>query len=158
MTKKPALAALSAAGVLVWPDDLSRDRLTSANSEQMIDTSNVVAVDTNPSIFRYPAYSDTRYIIELIAPHIVSTIPEKALEALADHSVIAGDFVTGTVSGARTALGHVTAVGVDLEDVFSVLENDAVAKFEASWRQLLDAYPTAPATAEDAHGRGKTVH
>jgi transaldolase len=51
-------------------------------------------------------------------------------------------------------LDDVSAVGVDLEDVFSLLEDDGVAKFAASWRQLLDAYPTSVTTAETAEGRG----
>jgi transaldolase len=36
-----------------------------------------------------------------------------------------------------------------------VLENDGVAKFAASWRQLLDAYSTSAVTAEYAQGRGE---
>src|SRR5215469_5537136 len=46
------LAALSAAGVSVWLDDLSRDRLQSGNLQELIDTKSVVGVTTNPSIFQ----------------------------------------------------------------------------------------------------------
>lgn len=52
MTQNPNLAALSAAGVSVWLDDLSRDRLTSGNLHELIDTKSVVGVTTNPSIFQ----------------------------------------------------------------------------------------------------------
>jgi transaldolase len=102
-----------------------------------------------------PAYPDTRYITELIAPNTVSTIPEPTLEALADHGVIVGDSIIGTASHAQTVLDDISAVGVDLEDVFNVLENDGVAKFTASWRQLLDAYPTSASTGENAQGGGE---
>jgi transaldolase len=102
-----------------------------------------------------PAYPDTMYITELIAPHTVSTIPEHTLEALADHGVIVADSITGTATHAQTVLDRITAVGVDLADVFAVLENDGVAKFATSWRQLLDAYPTSAGTAENAQGRGE---
>ena len=44
-------AALSAAGVSIWLDDLSRDRITSGNLQKLIDTIDVVGVTTNPSIF-----------------------------------------------------------------------------------------------------------
>jgi transaldolase len=101
-----------------------------------------------------PAYPDTMYVTDLIAPHTVSTIPEQTLEAVADHGVIVGDSVTGTATDAQTVLGDVSAVGVDLEDVFSVLENDGVAKFAASWRQLLDAYPTSGGSGESTQSRG----
>jgi transaldolase len=96
-----------------------------------------------------PAYPDTMYITELIAPHTVSTIPEHTLEAVADHGVIAADSIAGTATHAQRVLDDVTAVGVDLADVFATLENDGVAKFVASWRRLLDAYPTSAGTAEN---------
>ena len=42
---------LSDAGVSIWLDDLSRQRLTSGNLQELIDTKNVVGVTTNPTIF-----------------------------------------------------------------------------------------------------------
>jgi len=45
------LAALSAAGVAVWLDDLSRERLRSGNLAELIATKSVVGVNTNPTIF-----------------------------------------------------------------------------------------------------------
>src|SRR6195256_3048581 len=52
MTQNPNLAALSAAGVSVWLDDLSRGRLESGNLQELIDTKCVVGVTTNPTIFQ----------------------------------------------------------------------------------------------------------
>jgi transaldolase len=46
------LADLSSAGVAVWLDDLSRERLRSGNLEELVRDSNVVGVTTNPSIFQ----------------------------------------------------------------------------------------------------------
>lgn len=43
---------LSAAGVSIWLDDLSRQRITTGNLQELIDTRNVVGVTTNPSIFQ----------------------------------------------------------------------------------------------------------
>src|SRR6201987_654030 len=51
-SQNPNLAALSAAGVSVWLDDLSRDRLQSGNLQELIDTKSVVGVTTHPSIFQ----------------------------------------------------------------------------------------------------------
>lgn len=45
-------AQLSAAGVSIWLDDLSRERLTSGSLKKLIDEKNVVGVTTNPSIFQ----------------------------------------------------------------------------------------------------------
>jgi transaldolase len=104
-----------------------------------------------------PAYPDTMYVTELIAPHTVSTIPEHTLEALADHGVIVADSITGRIADAQTVLDNVSAVGVDLSDVFGVLENDGVAKFATSWQQLLDAYRASAGADEDVRGRGEPV-
>src|ERR1700744_148908 len=51
-SQNPNLAALSAAGVSVWLDDLSRDRLQSGNLKELIDTQSVVGVPPTPSIFQ----------------------------------------------------------------------------------------------------------
>ncbi|OBH60701.1 transaldolase [Mycobacterium sp. E2479] len=79
------------------------------------------------------AYPDTMYVTELVAPNTVSTIPEPTLEAVADHGFVAGDTVTGRATQAREVFDRLTAVGVDLPDVFAVLEHDGVSRFAASW-------------------------
>ncbi|WP_168627264.1 transaldolase [Cryobacterium sp. BB307] len=45
------LAALSAAGVSIWLDDLSRERIVSGGLQNLIDERHVVGVTTNPTIF-----------------------------------------------------------------------------------------------------------
>jgi transaldolase len=47
-----ALADLSAQGVSIWLDDISRERLVSGNLQQLVDTKHVVGVTSNPSIFQ----------------------------------------------------------------------------------------------------------
>lgn len=83
------------------------------------------------------AYPDTMYVTELVAPNTVSTIPEATLEAVAERGVIAGDNVTGTATQAQEAIDRLTAVGIDLPDVFVVLEHDGVSKFASSWSRAL---------------------
>ncbi|OBA81336.1 transaldolase [Mycobacterium sp. 1164966.3] len=84
-----------------------------------------------------PDYSDTLYVTELVAPNTVNTMPEKTIDAVADHGVINGDTVTGMASAAQEVFDQLSAVGVDLDDVFIVLENEGVEKFEDSWKELL---------------------
>src|SRR6059058_6159059 len=45
------LADLSRAGVSIWLDDLSRDRLTSGSLASLVADDHVVGVTTNPTIF-----------------------------------------------------------------------------------------------------------
>lgn len=84
-------------------------------------------------------YPDTLYVTELVAPHTVNTMPEATLEAVADHGDISGDTIAGTASAAQRVFDELSAVGIDLPDVFVVLEAEGVEKFETSWNELLDA-------------------
>src|ERR1700678_2455870 len=86
-----------------------------------------------------PDYSDTLYVTELVAPNTVNTMPEKTIDAVADHGEVTGDTVTGTASAAQEVFDNLSAIGIDLTDVFLVLEDEGVEKFEASWEELLDA-------------------
>ncbi len=86
-----------------------------------------------------PDYSDTLYVTELIAPRTVKTMPEKTIDAVADHGVITADSVTGTSEAAQSVFDALDAVGIDVRDVFLMLENDGVEKFKKSWEELLAA-------------------
>src|SRR3954466_3923013 len=56
-----------------------------------------------------PTYDDTRYVVELVAPGTVNTMPEATLEAVADHGVLRGDTVTGSYAEAQRALDALKA-------------------------------------------------
>jgi transaldolase len=85
-----------------------------------------------------PEYSDTLYVTELVAPETVNTMPEKTLEAVSDHGEISGDTIHGSYAQARAVFDRLRDVGVDLEDVGRVLEEQGVEKFSTSWTDLLD--------------------
>ncbi|MFD0202968.1 MULTISPECIES: transaldolase [Saccharothrix] len=85
-----------------------------------------------------PQYSDTRYVDQLVVAGTVNTMPEKTLHAVADHGKIEGDKVTGGAAAAQEVFDGLVEVGVDLDDVFVVLETEGVDKFEKSWAELLD--------------------
>ncbi|MDQ2739085.1 MAG: transaldolase [Actinomycetota bacterium] len=83
-----------------------------------------------------PQYDDTQYVVELVAPNTVNTAPEKTIDAVADHGVIRGNTIEGTYGAASSTFSALEAVGVDLKDVFEVLETEGVDKFVKSWEQL----------------------
>jgi len=83
-----------------------------------------------------PDYRDTMYVADLTAPNTVNTMPEKTLKAFADHGEVEGDQVTGNYDAARKVMADLAEVGVDYDDVISVLEREGVEKFEASWSDL----------------------
>ena len=86
-----------------------------------------------------PDYSDTLYVTELVAPDTVNTMPEKTLDAVADHGRVHGDTIEGAAAESQAVFDNLAAVGVDLTDVFGHLEEDGVQKFEKSWEELLEA-------------------
>ncbi|MBN9635362.1 MAG: transaldolase [Actinobacteria bacterium] len=86
-----------------------------------------------------PDYPDTLYVTELVAANTVNTMPEKTLEAVADHGQVIGDTISGTAAAAQAVFEELSAVGIDLADVFNVLEVEGVEKFEKSWGELLEA-------------------
>ncbi|MFB9508170.1 transaldolase [Streptomyces aurantiacus] len=86
-----------------------------------------------------PAYKDTLYVDELVAPGTVNTMPEGTLNATADHGEIRGDTVSGGYAQARADLAAVENQGISYDEVVRQLEDEGVAKFEAAWGELLDA-------------------
>ncbi|WP_081706174.1 transaldolase [Nocardia sp. CNY236] len=104
-----------------------------------------------------PDYPDTMYVTELVAPNTVNTLPEKTLQAVADHGTIGGATIPGTAAAAEQVFDQLTKVGIDLDDVFTVLEREGVDKFEKSWTDLLSATSNelrsarrAPVDAQDS--------
>ncbi|MEU6591900.1 transaldolase [Streptomyces sp. NPDC046881] len=84
-----------------------------------------------------PAYPDTLYVTELVAPNTVNTMPEATLEAVEDHGEITGNTIAGTYEQARADLDALEKLGIAYDDVVQVLEDEGVEKFEASWNDLL---------------------
>ncbi len=82
-----------------------------------------------------PEYSDTMYISELIAPGTVNTMPEKTMKAYADHGT-PGAPVQKSYDDAAAVMKAIADAGVDLDDVFKVLEDEGVQKFVDSWDEL----------------------
>jgi transaldolase len=85
-----------------------------------------------------PEYSDTMYISELIAPGTVNTMPEKTMKAFADHGE-PGTPVQKAYEDAAAVMKAVEDAGVDLDDVFRVLEDEGVQKFVDSWDELTES-------------------
>ncbi|MBO3678314.1 transaldolase [Streptomyces sp. NEAU-YJ-81] len=84
-----------------------------------------------------PAYKDTMYVADLVAPGTVNTMPEATLEAVADHGEISGDTVRGTYEQAKADIDALAGIGISYDDVVQVLEDEGVEKFESAWNDLL---------------------
>jgi transaldolase len=85
-----------------------------------------------------PAYPDTMYVAELIAPDTVNTMPRATLEAFADHGRVQAGTVTGTYDQARAHFEELKRLGVDYPSLIDALEQQGLTKFENSWQELAD--------------------
>lgn len=85
-----------------------------------------------------PAYPDTMYVDGLVAPDTVNTLPEKTLEAAADHAEVTGDTITGTYDDSERVLNELEQLGISYQEVVEKLEREGVEKFVASWEELLE--------------------
>jgi transaldolase len=65
-------------------------------------------------------------------------MPEKTLEAFADHGEVRGDQVTGRAGDAQEVFDRLAAAGIDFDDVLVVLETEGVDKFKKSWQELVE--------------------
>ncbi len=83
-------------------------------------------------------YPDTLYVSDLIAPDTVNTMPEKTLKSYADHGR-PGQPIQETYDEAERVMQAVAGAGVDLDDVFAVLEDEGIQKFTDSWDELTDS-------------------
>jgi transaldolase len=88
-----------------------------------------------------PAYPDTKYVDELIAPGTVNTIPPKTLEAFSDHGnptlTLEAD-----LDDARKVLEELPFVGISLAEVTQELEIQGVKSFSDAFTTLLDSVET----------------
>ena len=83
-------------------------------------------------------YPDTLYVSELVVADTVNTMPEKTMEAFADHGEVEGDTVSGRASAAKSLMDQVAAAGIDWTDVMLTVENEGVEKFMKSWDELVE--------------------
>jgi transaldolase len=104
-----------------------------------------------------PAYPDTMYVTELVVANTVNTMPEKTMKAFADHGELLGDRVSGTEEESSETFSQLEAVGVDLDDVWDVIEKEGVDKFDKSWAELVDTVQTALDDAKKGKAPGEST-
>ena len=98
-----------------------------------------------------PDYRDTMYVADLVVANTVNTMPEKTLQAFADHGEVdSGDQVTTKYDDARSVMDRLAAVGIDYDDVIATLEKEGVDKFVTSWHELLDTVEEQLEAAQSA--------
>ncbi|MDP8975199.1 MAG: transaldolase [Actinomycetota bacterium] len=85
-----------------------------------------------------PAYPELLYVDNLIGPDTVNTMPDATVDAFDDHGTLARTIDSG-IDEARATLARLAEVGVDIADVATVLADQGVASFLASFDGLMAA-------------------
>ncbi len=83
-----------------------------------------------------PDYDDTMYVVDLVAANTVNTMPEKTLDAVADHGEVRGDRVRPFYDDAAAHMQALADAGIDYDDVIEVLIKEGVEKFVVAWDEL----------------------
>jgi transaldolase len=83
-----------------------------------------------------PKASDVLYIKSLAAPFTVNTMPEKTLQALADHGDV-GPLLPADGGDCEPVLARFTAAGIDLDALAARLQDEGAKSFSESWADLM---------------------
>ena len=75
-----------------------------------------------------PLYSDVRYVEPLIGEHTVNTLPERTIEAFADHGRV-DTTVEDDLDEAARVMTRLEEVGIDFDQVTAQLLHEGVQKF-----------------------------
>lgn len=82
-----------------------------------------------------PAYSDVKYVDELIGPRTVSTMPPRTIDAFRDHGIVART-VDADVETAHAVLADLQQVGISMREVTDLLLREGLAKFAIQFPKL----------------------
>lgn len=83
-----------------------------------------------------PAYSDIKYVTELIGRNTVNTLPDKTLEAFLDHGVVK-EALTATAEQSQKTIDSLKRYGIDVNTICAKLLEDGAAAFTKSFQSLL---------------------
>jgi transaldolase len=100
-----------------------------------------------------PAYPDTRYVAELVAPGAINTMPEATLRAVADHGHIPEGHLWNQYEDSAHVMDRLEALGIDIEEALQKLEGDGLTKFDGAWTQLAEQLSAALRARPDVGAR-----
>ncbi len=86
-----------------------------------------------------PEYSDVLYVVELIGPNTVNTVPPATLDAFRDHGEVRGDTVLDGVDDAIESIDALGDLGIDFDEITQTLQDDGVQAFIDAFDRLLTA-------------------
>jgi transaldolase len=142
------LGQLSEAGVSIWLDDISRDRLRTGSLQSLIDGFHVSGVTSNPTIFQHAVASGTAYNDQLHDLAISGAAVDEAARAITTQDIRAAADVLRPVYD-RTS-GVDGRVSIEVDPRFARETAKTIAQARQLWWMVdrPNMYIKIPATAE----------
>lgn len=92
-----------------------------------------------------PNYDPTMYVLDLVAPMTVNTMPEATLDSVRSASRPVVESIRGRFTEARALIAQLAEIGIYIEEVASKLELEGIDKFIKPWLELIDVVERAKA-------------
>ena len=83
------------------------------------------------------AYHPAKYVVELVAPDTVNTMPESTIQAARDFDGEITNSITGTYTESDQVFNQLAELGISYDAVVNELERDGIAKFNDAWEALI---------------------
>ncbi|HET9895985.1 MAG TPA: transaldolase [Streptosporangiaceae bacterium] len=148
MSAQDRLGQLTDAGVSIWLDDISRDRLTTGNLAGLVKNSHVKGVTSNPTIFAHAMDHGNAYDAQLTDLGLREVGVDEALREMTTHDIRWACDVLRPVYDASDGIDGKVSIEVDPRDAGDTRKT--VAEARALW-WLVDRpnlYVKIPATLE----------
>jgi len=157
MTETTPTAALSAAGVSIWLDDLSRQRIQSGGLTTLIEEKNVVGVTTNPTIFAGALSNGEAYASQVATLAAAGTSVTDAVFEITTDDVSAASDIFRPIYDATN--GFDGRVSIEVEPGFAHDAEKTLAQAQQLWHKVNrpNAMIKIPATIEGLEAITETI-
>jgi transaldolase len=157
MTNTTPTADLSAAGVSIWLDDLSRERINSGGLEKLIAERNVVGVTTNPTIFASALAKGEAYDEQVaVLAKAGTNVTDAVFEITTDDVAAACDIFRPIYDNTNGFDGRVS---IEVEPGFAHDAEATIAQAKQLWAKVdrPNALIKIPATIEGLEAITETI-
>ncbi|SDS69640.1 transaldolase [Microterricola viridarii] len=157
MTETTPLSELSATGVSIWLDDLSRDRIVSGGLQKLISEKNVVGVTTNPTIFANALANGTSYSEQVAQLAAAGTsVHDAVFEITTDDVAAASDIFRPVYDRTNGVDGRVS---IEVEPGLAHDAAGTIAQAKQLWAKVdrPNAMIKIPATIEGLEAITETI-
>jgi transaldolase len=84
------------------------------------------------------AYHPAKYVVELLAPDTVNTMPETTIYAAKEFAGEVKNTIAGSYAEAHKVFAELSELGISYDAVVNELERDGIAKFNDAWEALIN--------------------